>query len=137
VLHGTRRWEDALAIQAGAHACLATSVADNVQVALLEALCRGIPTVSTRVGDAPAYYHRPAIRHLCVEPRDPGALAEALLDLAASYERYRHEFEANAELLRAGHSDAGAALATLAAAARRGSAPLRAPLRFSGDRRPR
>jgi glycosyltransferase involved in cell wall biosynthesis len=118
VLHGTVPWEAAQALQAGAHVCLSTSVADNVQVAVLEALCRGIPTVSTRVGDAPAYYVRSAIRHLCVSPRDPDAVARALLDLAASYEGYRREFAANARLLRARHEDAGAILATLAACAR-------------------
>jgi glycosyltransferase involved in cell wall biosynthesis len=118
VLHGTVPWEEAQALQARAHVCLSTSVADNVQVAVLEALCRGIPTVSTRVGDAPAYYVRPAIRHLCVAPRDPDAVAGALFDLAASYERYRREFAANAQLLQARHEHAGAILATLAAGTR-------------------
>jgi glycosyltransferase involved in cell wall biosynthesis len=117
VLHGTRSWEDVQALQGSAHACLATSVADNVQVAVLEALCRGIPTVSTRVGDAPAYYNRPAIRHLCVEPREAEAVAQALLDLAVSYDSYRREFAANAAVLRAHHAEAGAALASLAATA--------------------
>jgi glycosyltransferase involved in cell wall biosynthesis len=118
VLHGSRPWEEAQALQARAHVCLSTSVADNVQVAVLEALCRGIPTVSTRVGDAPAYYLRPAIHHLCVPPRDPEAVAKALLDLAASHDDYRREFEANAAALRARHEDAGAILAALAAGAR-------------------
>jgi glycosyltransferase involved in cell wall biosynthesis len=118
VLHGTCPWEEAQSLQARAHVCLSTSVADNVQVAVLEALCRGIPTVSTRVGDAPAYYVRPAIRHLCVPPRDPEAVARALLDLAASYDAYRQEFTANAAALRGRHADAGSALATLAAGAR-------------------
>jgi glycosyltransferase involved in cell wall biosynthesis len=118
VLDGTVPWEEAQALQARAHVCLSTSVADNVQVAVLEALCRGIPTVSTRVGDAPAYYVRPAIRHLCVVARDPDAVAGALLDLAASYERYRREFAANAQLLQARHEHAGAILATLAAGTR-------------------
>jgi glycosyltransferase involved in cell wall biosynthesis len=117
VLHGALGWEDVQAVQGSGHACLATSVADNVQVALLEALCRGIPTVSTRVGDAPAYYDRPAIRHLCVEPRDPEAVAHALLDLAAAYESYRPEFAANAAVLTERHAAAGAALASVAAAA--------------------
>jgi glycosyltransferase involved in cell wall biosynthesis len=120
VLHGTRSWEEVQALQARAHVCLSTSVADNVQVAVLEALCRGIPTVSTRVGDAQAYYMRPAIRHLCVPPRNPEAVARALLDLAASYGDDRREFAANAALLRARHAQAGAALATLAASARSG-----------------
>ena len=119
VLHGTLGWHAVQALQGSAHACLATSVADNVQVAVLEALSRGIPTVSTRVGDAPAYYNRPAIRHLCVEPRNPEAVAKALLDLAGSYDGYRQEFVANAAVLRAHHAQAGPALAGLAVNLRR------------------
>jgi glycosyltransferase involved in cell wall biosynthesis len=120
VLHGTRSWEEAQALQGRSHACLSTSVADNVQVAVLEALSRGIPTVSTRVGDAPAYYDRPAIRHLCVEPRNPEAVARALLDLAGSYDGYRQEFAENAAVLKAHHAKAGAALAGLAVNLRHG-----------------
>jgi glycosyltransferase involved in cell wall biosynthesis len=113
LVHGARTWEDVQAIQAGSHACLATSVTDNVQVAVLEALSRGIPTVSTHVGDAPYYYLSPSIRHFCVAPRDADGAAAALLDLAASYERYRLEFAANADVLRARHADAGEALVRL------------------------
>lgn len=112
VVHGARSWEDVQALQAGAHACLATSAADNVQVAVLEALSRGIPTVSTRVGDAPFYYAS-SLRHLCVAPGDPEATADALFELASSYERYRHEFAANADILRARHAAAGEALVRL------------------------
>jgi glycosyltransferase involved in cell wall biosynthesis len=129
VLHGTIPWEKVQALQARAHVCLSTSVADNVQVAVLEALCRGIPTVSTRVGDALAYYLRPAIRHLCVPPRDPNAVARALLELAAAYDDHRREFEANAAALRTRHADAGATLATLAATAARRAASGRRPPR--------
>jgi glycosyltransferase involved in cell wall biosynthesis len=117
VVHGARSWEGAQALQAGGHACLATSVADNVQVTVLEALSRGIPTVSTRIGDAPSYYLSSSIRHLCVAPRDPDAAADALYDLACSYDRYRPEFAANANLLRARHADAGEALVRLLLAA--------------------
>jgi glycosyltransferase involved in cell wall biosynthesis len=117
VVHGARSWEGAQALQAGGHACLATSVADNVQVTVLEALSRGIPTVSTRIGDAPSYYLSSSIRHLCVAPRDPDAAADALYDLASSYDRYRPEFAANASLLRARHADAGEALIRLLLAA--------------------
>jgi glycosyltransferase involved in cell wall biosynthesis len=113
LLHGTRSWNEVQALQGGSHACLSTSVADNVQVAVLEALSRGIPTVSTQVGDAPAYYTRPGIRHLCVEPRNRDAVARALLDLAGSYDAYRQEFAANAARLREHHVKAGEALAAL------------------------
>jgi glycosyltransferase involved in cell wall biosynthesis len=113
VPHGARSWEEVQARQAEAHACLATSVADNVQVTVLEALCRGIPTVSTCVGDAPTYYSVPAISHLCVEPADPEAAAAALLDVASSYDRYRAEFAANGGVLRERHAAAGEAFVQL------------------------
>jgi glycosyltransferase involved in cell wall biosynthesis len=100
-------------LQAGGHACLATSVADNVQVTVLEALSRGIPTVSTRVGDAPSYYFSSSIRQLCVPPRDPEATADALFDLASSYDSLRSLFAANAAILRVRHASAGEALARL------------------------
>jgi glycosyltransferase involved in cell wall biosynthesis len=107
VLHGAQPWEEAQALQASGHACLATSVADNVQVAVLEALSRGIPTVSTRVGDAPTYYVSSSLQDLCVPAGDPTAMAAALGDIASSYDRYRREFAANAEILRARHTDVG------------------------------
>jgi glycosyltransferase involved in cell wall biosynthesis len=110
---GARSWEEVQSRQAEGHACLATSVADNVQVTVLEALSRGIPTVSTRVGDAPSYYLSSSIRQLCVAPRDPEATADALLDLASSYNGYRSRFAVNADILRARHADAGGALVRL------------------------
>jgi glycosyltransferase involved in cell wall biosynthesis len=112
-VQGSRSWEEVQMRQAAGHICLATSVQDNVQVSVLEALSRGIPTVSTRVGDAPSYYAAPAIRHLCVAPRDPAAAAAALLDLATSYDSYWHEFSANAAILRERHAQAGEALIDL------------------------
>ena len=112
LVHGARSWEEVQSRQGEGHVCLATSVADNVQVSVLEALSRGIPTVSTRVGDAPSYYSS-SIRHLCVAPRDPEATAEALLDLATSYDSYRSKFAANADILRTRHADAGDALVRL------------------------
>ena len=113
LVQGPRTWEEVQSLQAEGHACLATSVADNVQVTVLEALSRGIPTVSTRVGDAPSYYLSPSISHLCVAPRDPEATADALLDLATSYDGYRSQFAANGDALRTRHADAGDALVRL------------------------
>jgi glycosyltransferase involved in cell wall biosynthesis len=107
VLYGARPWEEAQALQGSGHACLATSVADNVQVAVLEALSRGIPTVSTRVGDAPTYYVSSSLRDLCVPARDSVAMASALAEIASSYSSYRRAFAANAEILRARHTDIG------------------------------
>jgi glycosyltransferase involved in cell wall biosynthesis len=113
VLHGSLPWVGAQDLQARAHACLSTSVADNVQVALLESLSRGIPTVSTRVGDAPSYYGALSLRDFCVAPGDPAAVAAALGELASAYDRYRREFLVNAEKLRARHGKIGEDLVRL------------------------
>jgi glycosyltransferase involved in cell wall biosynthesis len=117
IVHGRRTWEEVQLLQAEGHACLATSVADATQLTVLEPLSRGIPTVSTRVGDAPSHYLSPSIRHLCVPPRDAEATADALHDLASSYDSYRSRFADNAELLRARHAEAGEALTQLLAEA--------------------
>ena len=126
-LHGARSWEEVQRRQADGHICLSTSVADNVQVAVLEALSRGIPTVSTRVGDAPSYYVETALEHLCVRPAEPQAAADALLDLASSYDAYRRGFIANAAALRERHGQAGDVLARLVSDAlpRRPERPVR------------
>lgn len=107
VLHGALPWEAAQDLQANAHVCLSTSVADNVQVALLEALSRGIPTVSTRVGDARSYYGDASLRDLCVPAGDPAAIAAALGEIASSYNLYRRLFSANAKILCARHTNVG------------------------------
>jgi glycosyltransferase involved in cell wall biosynthesis len=131
LVHGPRTWEEVQLLQAEGHACLATSVADATQLTVLEPLSRGIPTVSTRVGDAPAHYVSSSIRHLCVAPRDPDATADALLDLASSYDSYRSRFADNAEILRARHAAAGEALMRLLVealserASSRGTSPAR------------
>ena len=123
-VHGAKPWEEVQEAQAGAHACLATSVADNVQVAVLEALTRGIPTVSTRVGDALSYYASRPLQAMCVPARDPAATAEALFDLASSYGRYRREFAGNADILRDRHLGVGEALVALVSEALPGRATL-------------
>jgi glycosyltransferase involved in cell wall biosynthesis len=105
-LHGSRPWPEVLTAQERAHACLSTSSWDNVQVAVLEALARGVPVVSTRVGDAPRYYAAAALDRFCVPPGDPAALAGALADVAAGYEDHRRAFEENGARLRRVHRDA-------------------------------
>jgi glycosyltransferase involved in cell wall biosynthesis len=112
-MHGARSWEEVQLRQADSHVCLSTSVADNVQVAVLEALSRGIPTISTRVGDAPSYYTAGSLEHLCVRPAEPRAAADALVDLASSYDAYRREFAVNGAALRERHDRAGDVLARL------------------------
>jgi glycosyltransferase involved in cell wall biosynthesis len=115
-LGGTRSWEEIQARQAGAHVCLSTSLRDATQIAILEPLARGIPVVSTRVGDAPGYYRR-SLRGLCVEPATVEATADAILEVAGAYGAYRERFAANAQELRRRHREGGERLSRLVEAA--------------------
>jgi glycosyltransferase involved in cell wall biosynthesis len=111
-LGGARSWDEIQAIQGAAHVCLSTSLRDATQMAILEPLSRGVPVVSTRVGDALGYYER-GLWPFCVEPRDPDAAAQAILVLAASYERYRRRFALNADELLRRHGEGAERLAEL------------------------
>ena len=104
VVGGPLSWSEAQDAQDAGHVCLSTSLRDATQMAILEPLTRGIPVVSTSVGDAPAHYARRTLYAFCVEPSDSRAAAAAILRLAASYGRYRENFAANAEVLRARHA---------------------------------
>ncbi len=104
VLGGRRSWSEVQEAQEAGHVCLSTSLRDATQVAMLEPLARGIPVVSTRVGDAPAHYVSRSLHPFCVEPTDADAAASAIVSLASSYARYREEFAANAEQLRTRHA---------------------------------
>ena len=101
---GPLRWSEAQDAQEAGHVCLSTSLRDATQVAILEPLARGIPVVSTCVGDAPVHYARSSLPTFCVQPSDPRAAADAILRLAASYGHYREEFAANAHALHARHA---------------------------------
>lgn len=114
-LHGACGWDEIQEIQAAAHLCLSTSAADNVQVAVLEALSRGIPVVSTRVGDAPCYYLGGPLGRFCVAPGDPDAIAGAILELCSSYPSYRDDFCRNGQQLTAQHAEAPSVLGHLIA----------------------
>jgi glycosyltransferase involved in cell wall biosynthesis len=111
-LGGARSWDEIQAIQGSAHVCLSTSLRDATQMAILEPLSRGVPVVSTRVGDALGYYER-GLWPFCVEPGDPDAAAQAILVLAASYERYRRRFALNADELVRRHGEGAERLAEL------------------------
>ena len=104
VLCGPRSWSEVQEAQDAGHVCLSTSLRDATQIAILEPLARGIPVVSTRVGDAPAHYVSPSLQSFCVDAADPDATAAAILALASSYARQREEFAANADQLRARHA---------------------------------
>ena len=109
-VRGPRTWEEIQQVQGTAHLCLSTSLRDATQMAVLEPLARGVPVVSTRVGDAPGYYER-GLRAFCVEPQDSEAAVEAILALADSYDRYRKRFAANAHELVRRHRDGARRLA--------------------------
>jgi glycosyltransferase involved in cell wall biosynthesis len=106
-VRGARTWEEIQQVQGTAHVCLSTSLRDATQIAVLEPLARGVPVVSTRVGDAAGYYAA-GLRSFCVAPENSEAAAEAILTLASSYDRYRVRFAANAlELVRRHRDGAG------------------------------
>jgi len=113
ILRGGRSWAQIQEVQDRAHLCLSTSLRDATQIGILEPLSRGIPVVSTKVGDAPRHYISPTLRRFCVEPRDVDAAAAAILELAAAYDRYRDEFAANGRLLQTRHLRGRAYLASL------------------------
>jgi glycosyltransferase involved in cell wall biosynthesis len=104
VLCGPRSWGEVQEAQDAGHVCLSTSLRDATQIAILEPLARGIPVVSTRVGDAPAHYVSAYLQRFCVDAADPDATAAAILALASSYPHHRKDFAANANQLRARHA---------------------------------
>src|SRR5262245_51447990 len=111
-VRGPRSWAEIQQVQGAGHACLWPSRRDATRMAVLEPLARGVPVVSTRVGDALGYYAR-GLWPFCVEPGDPEAAAEAVLTLAASYGRYRKRFAANADELLRRHREGARRLAEL------------------------
>jgi glycosyltransferase involved in cell wall biosynthesis len=113
-VHGRIPWPALIEEQRGAHVFLSSSVEDNVQVSLLEALAMGLPAVATRVGEAPSYLAG-ELAALCVEPRRPDLLGGALRALRADYEAWQRRFAANAGRLRAAHSESASEAAILAA----------------------
>jgi glycosyltransferase involved in cell wall biosynthesis len=112
-LGGSLSWSQVQDAQDAAHLCLWTSLGDATQIAMLEPLARGIPVVSTRVGDAPAHYADSSLRLFCVDPADAQRAAFAILRLVMSYERYRELFAANAQVLRSRHGGGAQRLSML------------------------
>jgi glycosyltransferase involved in cell wall biosynthesis len=112
-LGGQLSWSEVQDAQDAAHLCLSTSLRDATQIAMLEPLARGIPVVSTRVGDAPAHYADSALRLFCVDPADAQRAAFAILRLVMSYARYRDLFAANAQVLRTRHGGGAQRLSML------------------------
>jgi glycosyltransferase involved in cell wall biosynthesis len=78
---------------AGLDVLVQPSRADNLPLAILEAMAAGLPVVGTRVGGIPEQVEDD-VTGLVVEPEDPAALAAALDALAASPDRRRELGEA-------------------------------------------
>ncbi len=81
-LHGALPREELLAEVAQADVFLSTSRADNVQVALLEALSLGVPCVATRVGEAEGYLTGVLSEGLVAVDDVPGMVAAVQRTLA-------------------------------------------------------
>jgi glycosyltransferase involved in cell wall biosynthesis len=112
-VHGSRPWPEVLDAQARAHVCLSTSAWDNVQVAVLEALGRGVPVVCTDVGESRRHFRVASVQRFCVASREPRRLAAELTALAAGYDEYRRAFAENGRRIRAAHGDAAERLEEL------------------------
>ena len=72
---------------ADCHLFLSSSLADNAQLALLEALVLGRPSVATSVGEAPAYLAHPLDR-LLTKPADPTGTAATLTMAINDWDRW-------------------------------------------------
>lgn len=80
--------DDVPALLAGARLLVLSSISEGVSLTLLEAMACGLPVIATRVGGTPEVVADGATG-LLVPPRDPSALAAALLELYADVGRCR------------------------------------------------
>ncbi|MYM89538.1 glycosyltransferase [Rugamonas sp. FT82W] len=89
-LHFTGRLDNAemAALYRRSDLALNASLADNMPNSILEAWASGVPVVSTDVGGIP-YLVRDRVNALLVPPRDPEAMARAMLAILQSPERAR------------------------------------------------
>ena len=97
--HGDTPREDVLRAVADSHVFLSTSLADNAQLALLEALALGRPCVATDVGEAALYLSGQLARGLA-PPGDVRALAGAIGHVAADWTSMQAAAAARGEELR-------------------------------------
>ena len=81
----TGRREDVAAITADLSVALLPSLREAQGISILEAMARGVPVVASRVGGIPEVISD-GVDGLLVEPRDPAAVARALIRLATSPE---------------------------------------------------
>ena len=97
--HGDTPREQVLQQVAASHIFLSTSLADNAQLALLEALALGRPCVATSVGEASGYLEGPLGVGL-VPPGDVAGLARALLKVADEWPAVQHAASSRGDELR-------------------------------------
>jgi glycosyltransferase involved in cell wall biosynthesis len=102
-LHGAASWDEVIAAQSHAHACISGSHMENVGLAVLEALALGVPVVTTDVGDA-AEHLPEGLRWLACPAGRPDLLAEALERLRHSLDAISEQIRAHAQVLRARHA---------------------------------
>ena len=89
----TRQRTDVPDILAAADIFVMSSIEEGLPNAMLEAMSMGIPVVATNVGGIPEALKDPEHGRI-VGPRDPAALAGAILDAASDPERARQMGEA-------------------------------------------
>ena len=100
-LRGARPWPEVLDAHARAHVCLSTSVWDNVQVAVLEALARGVPGRLDPGRRRAALLPRARARAASASRAAmPTALGGALGRLASGYAAHRRAFADNGRRAR-------------------------------------
>ena len=98
---------------AGLDVLVQPSRAENLPLAVLQAMAAGLPVIATRVGGIPEVVVD-GETGILVEPDDPEAIADALDSLAANPERRRKLGEAGRERVREHFSADGMARRTLA-----------------------
>ncbi len=98
VLHGGRTWQEIQDLQAAADFCFSSSKNEATCLAMLEPLARGIPVVTTAVGDIGRHLGDDLMR-FTAPPGDPTALGNAIIRLCEGYDEAIPVFAANRDRL--------------------------------------
>lgn len=101
--HGSQPRAAVLAALVRAHCFVNASTTDNALLSVLEALCMGVPTVTTNVGDA-AKYLEPDLARLLVPVGDSEALVDALAYVAEDWAAVRARAATRGAVLLRQHS---------------------------------
>ena len=98
VLHGGRTWQEIQDRQAAADFCFSSSKNEATCLAMLEPLARGIPVVTTAVGDIGRHLGDDLMR-FTAPPGDPEALGNAIIRLCDGYDEAVPVFAGNRDRL--------------------------------------